>query len=569
MKKIIKFWIYILILGTFNLACANDDDGSQPKEKEYTVNFNQTNISLKEGKGRLLTAEFSEDAAKLDYNLHNSNPDVIKLENQGKESVSIHALSVGEAIVTIESTSKEVSAQCKISVTQRGVVKLLGLGNSFLQNAVEQNLYELAKAEGIDIIIGSMTIGGCSLDTHWNNISNDKAAYSYLKIEGENRTRTPNKAVSSIIKEEDWDYISIQQVSGYSGISTSYSNLSGILSYLRENATNPDVEFILHQTWAYAENSTHTDFPKYDKDQMKMYRAIIETTKQAAQSEGMDIIIPAGTAIQNARTSYIGDNFTKDGYHLNSIGMYTAACTWFEKLFGIDVRNNSFRPASVSNSEVSVARAAAHFAAEEPYKVTELTEFKDNQEIKELTKPVYVNFGNKTSVSSWNNLTEKTAGSSIDLIDEDGTELGIKLIIKKNFSGINGNGPTVTQIPEFSMPEEVSKSSLFGNSIEFSGQTNPEAEIEITGLNPDKKYDFLFFGSRTATDNRETKYTVTGTNEEIVYLNTSSNTTLVASTEQIKPLSNGTISINVTYGPNNNNQYRFYHINAMKLSPTE
>lgn len=569
MKKIIKLWIYILLLGVFNLACANDDDGSQPKEKEYAVNFDQTDISVKEGKRRLLTAEFNEDAAKLDYNWSNSNPSVIKLENQGAKNVTIHALSIGEAIVTIESTGKEVSAQCKISVTRRGVVKLLGLGNSFLQNAVEQNLYELAKAEGVDIIIGSMTIGGCSLGTHWNNISNDKAVYSYLKIEGDNRTRTPNQAVSSIIKEEDWDYISIQQVSGSSGISSTYNNLPDILNYLRENATNPDVEFILHQTWAYAENSTHTDFPKYDKDQMKMYRAIIETTKQAAESNKMDIIIPSGTAIQNGRTSYIGDDFTKDGYHLNSVGMYTASCAWFQKLYGVDVRNNSFRPASVSNSQAEVARAAAYFAIQDPYKVTELIDFKDNPEIKELTKPIYVNFGNKTTTTSWNNLTAKTAGSSIDLIDEDGTELGIKLTITKNFSGINGNGPTETLIPGFSLPEDVSKSSLFGNSVEFSGQTNPEAEVEIKGLNPEKKYDFMFFGSRTASDIRETKYTVTGTNEEIVYLNTSSNTTTAVSAENIKPQNDGTITINITYGPNNNNPNKFYHINAMKLSPAK
>lgn len=567
MKKIIKIWIYILILGTFNPACAGDDGISQPKE--YEVNFSTTDITLKEGKRQLLSVEFNKEASELEYNWINSNPEVIELENEEKNKTIVRALSVGSATVTLESAGKEVSVQCKITITERGTVKILGLGNSFLQNAVEQNLYELAKAEGIDIIIGSMTIGGCSLDTHWANISNDKAVYSFLKIEGENRTRTPNQTVSAIIKEEDWDYISIQQVSGYSGVSSSYDNLSDIIQYLRENATNPDVEFILHQTWAYAENSTHVDFPKYDKDQLKMYSAIIETTKNAAVMEKMDIIIPSGTAIQNARTSYIGDALTKDGYHLNSTGMFTAACAWFEKLFEVDVRNNSFRPTSVSKSDADVARAAAYFAVQDPYKVTELAEFKENPEIKELTKPVYVNFGNKTTLSPWNNVTEKTAGSSIDLTDEDGTELGIKLIIKKNFSGINSNGPAVTQTAEFSMPEQVSKSSFFGNLTEFSGQTNPEAEMEITGLNPDKKYDFVFFGSRTASDNRETKYTVTGTNEEFGYLNASSNTATVVSAGSIEPLSNGTITINVTFGPNNNNQYKFYHINAMKMSPTE
>jgi hypothetical protein len=371
MKKIIKIWIYILILGTFNPACAGADDISE--SKEYVVSFSRTGISLKAGKRQLLIVEFNQGASGLDYNWINGNPDVIELENKGKNMVTVRGLSVGSATVTLESAGKEVTAQCEVTVTERGTVKILGLGNSFLQNAVEQNLYELAKAEGIDLIIGSMTIGGCSMDRHWSNISGNKADYSYLKIEGESRTRVPGKAISSVIKEEDWDYISIQQVSGYSGIFSSYGNLTNIMDYLRQNVTNPDVEFILHQTWAYAENATHTDFPKYDRDQMKMYSAIVETVNSVTKTEKMDVIIPAGTAIQNGRTSYIGDNFTKDGYHLNSIGMFTAACTWFEKLFGVDVRNNSYRPTSVSTSEAYVAREAAYFAVQDPDKVTELT----------------------------------------------------------------------------------------------------------------------------------------------------------------------------------------------------
>lgn len=373
MKNIIRFSIYILLLGVFYPVCACDDDSS--KTKEYIVNFDQTDISLKEGKRQLLVAEFNKEAGKLDYNWKNSNPAVVELVNEKKNNVTLRALSAGTATITLESAGKEASAQCKITVSKRGVVRLLGIGNSFLQNAIEQNLYELAKAEGIELIIGSMTIGGSSLDTHWNNISSDKAAYSYLKIVGSDRTRTPGKSISAIIKEEEWDYISIQQVSGYSGISSSYGNLPGILNYLKENATNPDVEFILHQTWAYAENATHTDFPKYNKNQLEMYRAIVEATKQAVRTAGVDIVIPSGTAIQNGRTTNIGDNFTKDGYHLNSIGMYTIACTWFEKLFGRDVRKNSYMPASIDKSSADVARTAAHFAIKEPYKVTGLGEF--------------------------------------------------------------------------------------------------------------------------------------------------------------------------------------------------
>ena len=47
---------------------------------------------------------------------------------------------------------------------QQKQVRILAIGNSFSQDAVEQYLHELAEAEGISTIIGNMFIGGCSLE---------------------------------------------------------------------------------------------------------------------------------------------------------------------------------------------------------------------------------------------------------------------------------------------------------------------------------------------------------------------------------------------------------------------
>src|SRR5690606_5588397 len=257
-----------------------------------------------------------------------SNSDVIAIEDADKNQATIRALAMGSATIRLESTNKEASAQCQVVVTERGVIKILAIGNSFTQDAIETNLYELAKAAGVEVVIGSITKGGSALVTHWQNISQDKADYSYLKIVGETRTRNPEpQRISTVLTEEDWDYISIQQVSDNSGLYNTYDNLPDIMQYLPENSTNPNVEFILHQTWAYQTNSTHAGFPKYDSNQLTMYNAIIATTTRVATEQNIGIIVPAGTAIQNGRTSYLGDNFTRDGYHLDlSYGRYTAAC---------------------------------------------------------------------------------------------------------------------------------------------------------------------------------------------------------------------------------------------------
>ena len=58
-----------------------------------------------------------------------------------------------------------------------------------------------------------------------------------------------------------------------------------------------------------------------------MYNAIIETTQSfILPNSQFSMIVPVGTAIQNARTSYLGDNLNRDGTHLDyGIGRYIAA----------------------------------------------------------------------------------------------------------------------------------------------------------------------------------------------------------------------------------------------------
>ena len=62
------------------------------------------------------------------------------------------------------------------------VIKVLAIGNSFSQDAVEQYLYELAAAQGDSLIIGNAYIAGCSIDRHYDNLLTGKADYEYRKV---------------------------------------------------------------------------------------------------------------------------------------------------------------------------------------------------------------------------------------------------------------------------------------------------------------------------------------------------------------------------------------------------
>lgn len=262
--------------------------------------------------------------------------------------------------------------------TNSDTIKVLAIGNSFSQDAVDQYLHELGEAEGIILIIGNMVIGGCSLERHVQNIRNNAPAYAYRKIEKDGEKKViKSMTIEKALTDEEWDYISVQQVSDLSGIYDSFkASLPELVNYIKERVGNETV-LMMHQTWAYATDSNHTGFQNYDRNQMKMYISIVDAVKKAAELVGIKKIIPSGTAIQNARTSFIGDNMDKDGYHLNlTIGRYTAACTWFEALTHKNVTENSYSPEGMNQNYKEVAQTAAHKAILCPDKVTELTELK-------------------------------------------------------------------------------------------------------------------------------------------------------------------------------------------------
>lgn len=249
-------------------------------------------------------------------------------------------------------------------------IRILAIGNSFSEDAVEQNLYDLARSAGDSLLIGNMYIGGCSLQRHLDNAMKNSKSYSYRKIVGGRKTVYPNTSLEEAIKDEDWDYITFQQASPVSGIYSSYAALTALLSYVKNLCTNKNVHFAIHCTWAYAANSTHKGFLNYHRNQKEMYDDIIKAVKKVAAKHRIKIIIPSGTAIQNARNSYLGDHMNRDGYHLSlGLGRYTAACTWFEKITGKSVVGNEFIPSGLSVKDAATAQEAAHQAVLHPYKV--------------------------------------------------------------------------------------------------------------------------------------------------------------------------------------------------------
>ena len=88
-------------------------------------------------------------------------------------------------------------------------MKLLSIGNSFSHDAQEW-LHQIAVANGVELETTNLMIGGCSLETHWNHITDGESAY-YLEQNGKSCDRTVTLPEGLALDE--WDVITVQQVS--------------------------------------------------------------------------------------------------------------------------------------------------------------------------------------------------------------------------------------------------------------------------------------------------------------------------------------------------------------------
>ena len=252
-----------------------------------------------------------------------------------------------------------------------GVLEILAIGNSFSSDALAY-VYKIAFDMGIKkIVVANLVIGGCSLELHAANAKGDRAAYAYNYDEKGMWEAIDNYKSSTALTSRTWDYVSLQQVSGSSGKAETYNeDLEYMINYVKEKA--PGAKLVWHMTGAYQQNSTKTSFGDYDFNQMTMYNAITSAVQsKISPNENIDIIVPAGTAVQNARTSSIGDNITRDGFHLSyDFGCYLAGLMFVRSVTGLPVDDVEFMPRGVEETERIIAVKAVEEAWRNPFEVT-------------------------------------------------------------------------------------------------------------------------------------------------------------------------------------------------------
>ncbi|MBR1927396.1 MAG: DUF4886 domain-containing protein [Bacteroidales bacterium] len=253
-------------------------------------------------------------------------------------------------------------------------LRILAVGNSFSDDGTEY-LPALLEGAGIhNVVVARLYIGGCSLERHCKEYEEGTKDYVYYKST-DNRWTTVSKNAGILdgLKDEPWDIITVQEVSNHSGTYDTYQAWAPkLISIIRKEALNPRASIVWHMTWAYASNSSHVAFPLYDRNQNKMYNAILDCVRRSRTDFNVPIVIPSGYAVQIARGTRLNNEdrvpaystvyqLTRDGFHLSrQYGRYIAACTWFETLIrpvlGKSVKGN---PYLLEDTEFTINRKDA------------------------------------------------------------------------------------------------------------------------------------------------------------------------------------------------------------------
>ena len=459
---------------------------------------------------------------------------------------------------------------------EQHVVRVLCIGNSFSADVVESYLHDMADASGIKLVIGNACRGGYGLRQQWLDIVESISDTEYRKINYDRKySITTGHSLYDILIDEPWDIITFQQHSQESGMYITYKPyLQNLINYVKNNAPNPAAKLGFVMTWPYKQGYHSSGYRYYQENQEIMHDSILYVTKRIMQEHpDLTFLVPCGTAVQNLRSSFVGDNIDRDGSHLDMyIGRFTAAYTMFATVFGTEVAaQSSFVPYCLNEFTTRVVQKAALDAIESPYSLTPQTYPAYIGENNIVPADIDFNFSPwGKRVLGWNDIGLYYTISA-GLMDTDGNDSGILVKICEEFSSGSDSGPTVTNT-ELNMPSTVSLSVLWGYTVgEITGQPHKDlAVLSFQHLNKRLAYDFTFFGSRAyMTNNMETIYRLAGADTLSVSLNVANNTSSTVTIHDIRPDIDGTITLTVQAGPNNNNSYRFYYLNALRISAHE
>lgn len=238
-------------------------------------------------------------------------------------------------------------------------LKILAIGNSFTENSLEYMPNFLTNLGVQNVTIYRVTIAASSIESWWTRFQSDYAI-------------TPTKVIGSDIANigstlravfaHEWDYVVFQQVSTLSGdYSTIEPNLYSLATHVKALSTNPNCKVAWHLTWSWSTLGTGTA-PK-GADGFASIASVAEDILDYYRGAGVDVIIPSGTALQNARGTSLNNEaeLTKDYQHAaGGVAKYIICSTWYETL----IKEFAGKSAMGSTLDVNATASSSDLGAE-------------------------------------------------------------------------------------------------------------------------------------------------------------------------------------------------------------
>lgn len=548
--KSIKFLLCMMSVVFLALTSCSDDNDVYLSNRKF-VRIDQSSVYLTVGEKMKFTATV-DDIAGDTYSLQWSvlDPAVATAQPMDNNAVSITAVGTGKTIVKVETTDGKLKYFADLTVTD-GVkpLRILSIGSGLANEATSSYLADIVNGAGIQMVMGNVYVEGASFADHVTSINEKTSNYVYNRISTDGSVAVQNsQSLKGVISGENWDYIVYEESMGNAGITDGYQTALPEFKTLVEGfATNPEVKYGLHQPWAFAALADDPAFANYDRDQLKMYNDIVVAVKAAATGN-ISLVIPTGTAIQNGRTSYIGEGMLKDDSHLNNdAAKFAAACTWYEALFGKS--DITYVPNNLINYDAKLAKNAAHEAVTSAGKVTVLDDYVDSP------ARIYIDFGPEISPEPFNNFRFPTDPGVVNMKDDHGKTTTVCIETTTPFTGVLERGLENS----LGFPRSASADMFFCDGIGI-----PVAGFKLSGLNKGEKYTFNFYG-HINDSGTQTVYTVKGKTEGSAALVNDYNPDRVAAVKSIEPDDDGVIYIELTFGPDNVQWAKFFGINAMLI----
>lgn len=239
------------------------------------------------------------------------------------------------------------------------VLKVLTIGHSLgvdCGNTLNRVFAYEGTGDYEEVIISTLYYSGCPLYKHVNYLTANSPEYNlYLsssKTPDEKPTIMESVTMYDALRFDYWDIIVM--MGGVFEIAESATYTDGkiqiIQNYVNDNKLNPNAIFAWHMPWAtpvdntlrdmYPKetNSYYTNYEKYDNNRTNFYNAITKCVgDHIVTDETFEFLIPSGTALENALSSYLEEkDIHRDYAHASDYGRIIASYVWYCSIMGID-----------------------------------------------------------------------------------------------------------------------------------------------------------------------------------------------------------------------------------------